>query len=347
MAGQVFIMGTQILVFDRFGKPIDDIDCEVRRSWELNGIGKAIFTMAKTDLKCTEVNLRFGNIVLIENDECGRWAGTIDLPRRWRNDTIIFTAYTPEWLLKYNVWAGNGYTDETAGERFETDYFFDTTTSLTALFETGEVYKAGVTWSEDVAQRWYNCYEKLQEMADITGQEWEFVPRLKASGDIYFEANWLEQRGSTYSDIVIEEGKHVRLSGGEIFIEQGEIINYPYAYWPSGQYYGNDNDYDTASSVLYGERFKTWGIQYTNDDAVDAWLAGKLATYKEPQRTFNISIVNDGNIFEYMDIGNTVGLRLVNYGFTDNAFGIDTTIRILAKEYAENDGFMTLTVTEV
>jgi hypothetical protein len=342
-------MGTQVRVFDRFGVPLVDLDCFARRSWKLNGMGKAIFRIAKTDPRCAEVNLRFGNLVLVEHDGVGRWGGVIDPPRHWNEGEIEFTAYTPELLLKYSVlWNPVLATDETAGYRFE-GYLYENFEERhdREIFELGTVFKGGTTWDDVSGLQDFDCYKKLREFSDKSGQDWEFLPRFRGNGNLYFECNWHESLGSTYDDIIVEEGKHINIKGGTVFSEQGEIANQIYAYWPDDTSYEYSNNQDAESEVFYGERWKRYSITFTNYAAVNDWINEKLSEMKNPRRTFNISVVNDGDIFSYLGVGNTVGLQLVNYGFTNNALGIETTVRVKSREYAENDGFMSLVVEEV
>ncbi len=73
-------------------------------AWVLNRPGQAKFSLAVTDPKAIEENLRPGNRILIQfaNGLPG-WGGILDLPRAWRNGRIECNAYTPEYLLQFRL----------------------------------------------------------------------------------------------------------------------------------------------------------------------------------------------------------------------------------------------------
>jgi len=335
-------MATEIRIFSNIGEPLADIDATVRWSSELNAMGKAEITIAKTDINAVEDILRLGNHILIEHDQAGRWGGELWTPRRWNKDAIVFSAYTKELALKYRYTTTASYTD-TAGGLFVSlvDNGNDTADMQVDL---GSVYDAGSSWTESTDRD--DFYTILKRIQKFSGQDWSIEPALRGNGRLYFIAQWHEARGAT-QNYVFEEGTHFKEDGGYLLTEQGDVFNDIRLIAFNGTTTTTVQAEDSASIAKYGRRQTVIRETIPSDYTASEYAAILLAKYKEPRRTFALRVINNSDWLSYCGIGDTVTVSLVRNGFTDNELGLDTDVRIIGREFREEDGFMTLTVNEV
>ena len=92
-------MFQRLTVFTRTGKPLAELDAAVRCTWALNGVGTGVFALATRDAKCTERNLRFGNLLLFEHSALGAWGGFLWPPRAWQGGQLTVSALSAEALF--------------------------------------------------------------------------------------------------------------------------------------------------------------------------------------------------------------------------------------------------------
>lgn len=336
-----------IRVFDKLGVPLQlgEIDALTDRLWNLNGIGQANITIAKTSPSCIEKVLRFGNRVLIQEDDMGQWGGIILPPRNWLADPVQFTAYTVEGLLEYRNPAMASYTGY-AGDIFESLIATANVTEDT-LIDFGDAYVGGVSWTEETTN---SVYKALVSVAKRTGQDWSIEPTLNTLGNLEWTAFWHQARGQDLSaNVFLEEGTHFKTAVGPLLIEQGPIYNSIKldAYDGVGvttTVYATD----TTSIAQYGLLQHTFNETVPGGYTAQAYCDYLLSMYKEPRRTFKLSVINDDiETLKYLGLGNTISILLVNYVFTGNGLGLETKVRILSKQADERDSTLTLVVNEV
>jgi len=336
-----------IRIFDKSGNTLQggEIDALVDRSWVLNGIGQANITIAKTDAACTASILKFGNRILIQEDDMGSWGGIILPPRSWSADPIQFTAYTIEKLLEARYTSASSYTGY-AGGIFE-DLISSANATEDTLIDFGTAYEAGESWTEETTD---NIYKVMAAIAKRTGQDWAIEPGIDSVGKIEWAAYWRASRGQDLSDsIVLEEGMHFEIANGPLLIEQGPIYNSIklVAYNGVGStttVTASDTDSIAEYGTLQGIFNETVPTGYTAQTYCDYLLS----IYKQPRKTFKLAVINDEvDTLKSIRLGNTITIRLVTYGFTGNGLGLETQVRILAIEADERDSKVTLVVNEV
>lgn len=335
-------------LFDKNGVPIPggDIDALVDRSWVLNGIGHANITIAKTDPACTATRLKFGNRILIQEDDMGTWGGIILPPRSWAASPVQFTAYTIEQLLKDGRYPAASSYSGYAGGIFE-DLIASANATEDTLINFGYAYEGGESWTEETTESVYNA---MTSIAKRTGQDWEIEPSIDSIGNIQWTAYWRLSRGQDLSEsVVLEEGKHFELAGGPLLVEQGPIYNSIKLVAFDGvgsttTVMAEDEDSIALYGALQGLFNKTVPTGYTAQTYCDHLLS----VHKQPRKTFKLAVINDDvDTLGSIRLGNTVTIRLVTYGFTGNGLGLKTQVRILAIEADERDSTLTLVVNEV
>lgn len=331
-------MTTRVQFFGSSGQYLADVKCQAVWSEKLNGIGQARITIAKTNAALTEELIQLGSMVLIEHDTLGAWGGILDTPQDWNTDPIELTAYSGDVLMQWRSPVTEEYTG-TAGTIFRSlvsdANYYEATISLI------DVYSAGSSWTEPGNT---NLYEIMVRLAKRSGQEWKIAP-LNVGNRLMFEAYWTAQRGRVV-DVALEEGLNIQEPNGPLMSLQGRIVNDLTLKVFNGSTGTTVRVTDADSIARYGRRqdYRT----ETAPAGIDAnTLAGlRLAESKHPRRTFNLEALNVNGLFSYLDIGNTLRLRLRRYGWTDGTMGINTTVRIKARSFSEERGTMTLVVDE-
>jgi len=336
-----------IRLFDKTGVPLQggEIDALVDRSWVLNGIGQANITIAKTDASCTDTILRFGNRILIQEDDMGMWGGIVLPPRNWTADGVTFTAYTIEKLLDLRYPSAVSYTGY-AGDIFE-DLITSANTTEDTLIAFGTSYAGGESWTEETTD---TVYKALAAITKRTGQDWEIEPSINSVGNVAWSSYWKSSRGEDLSaNVVLEEGTHFKIATGPLLSEQGPIYNSIKLVKYDGvgvttTATADDDDSMAVYGTLQGIFNETVPTGYTAQTYCDYLLS----VYKEPRKTFKLSVINDEeDTLKNIRLGNTITVLLVTYGFTGNGLGLETRVRITAMEADERDSTLTLVVNEV
>jgi len=336
-----------IRLFDKTGVPIQggEIDALADRSWVLNGVGQANITIAKTDAFCTDAILRFGNRILTQEDDMGSWGGIVLPPRNWTADGVTFTAYTIEKLLDLRYPSAVSYTGY-AGDIFE-DLITSANATDDTLIDFGAAYAGGESWTEETTD---TIYKAMAAIAKRTGQDWEIEPGIDSLGKMEWAAYWKASRGEDLSDTVfLEEGTHFKIATGPLLSEQGPIYNSIKLVKYDGvgittPATADDDDSIAAYGTLQGIFNETLPTGYTAQTYCDYLLS----VYKEPRKTFKLSVINDDvDTLKNIRLGNTITILLVTYGFTGNGLGLETQVRITAIETDERDSTLTLVVSEV
>lgn len=308
-------MATRIRIFDRFGSPLAEIDAVCPRSWVLNGIGQAQLTIAKTDPKATERNLRFGNLVYIEHDRAPAWGGVLwpSAPRTWTDTAIHFAAIGPESILK----------------RRRTNFQGEQATLQGLLGVANQAEDTRLRFAEGSANpglilegNWYwpSVHALITVLATNTGYEWGAEPRLDWTGRLLFDVAFYRRRGVERSQTLIE-GVNVAKASGEspVVTEQGDIFNDVLAW---GDATNTDRtamiNSNQASINLYGLSQETIPAGTTDALTANEMSKTELAARQFPRRTFKLSALDVNNTFDSLRLGDTLPVWLTRYGFTDN-----------------------------
>ena len=336
-----------IRLFDKTGVPLQggEFDALVDRSWVLNGIGQANITIAKTDASCTDTLLKFGNRILIQEDDMGSWGGVILPPRNWTADGITFTAYTIEKLLEHRYPGASSYTGY-AGDIFE-DLISSANITEDTLIDFGTAYAGGESWTEETTD---TIYKALAAIAKRTGQDWVIEPGIDSVGKMEWAAYWRSSRGEDLSEsVVLEEGTHFKIATGPLLSEQGPIYNsIKLVKYDGVGITTTATATDATSIATYGTLQGLFSETVPTGYTAQTYCDYLLSVYKEPRKTFKLSVINDEvDTLKNIRLGNTISILLVTYGFTGNGLGIEMHVRIMAMEADERDSTLTLVVSEV
>src|SRR5215211_7474055 len=104
-------MTSKFSAFSHFCQPLAELNAPTTpRSWVLNDVGRAEFSISTADPKCTEANLQFGNLVHSEhlptldansnlNGKLPSWTGMILPNRDWNTGVLHAAAFSMEGVL--------------------------------------------------------------------------------------------------------------------------------------------------------------------------------------------------------------------------------------------------------
>lgn len=334
----------RVLIGDRTGRIIAEVEPLVGPvSWRLNNVGRATLRFAKTDPKCTEDNLRFGNRVLIQfGNGLPDWGGVIDPPRDWTDESVMATAYSGESLLAMRQTSKlQSFSAATTGYIFQS--LIEAANAVAATGITiGSIWNAGNVHSPE-----YHFDNLLKIIGDSLAERLggDFaVLAAESGGYIVFTGNFYERRGSDKSGVVLLEDHNLAGIG---LSEQGPIVNY-WSVVGQGSTWGDERLVGTAqdadSVAEYGLRESSEAnTDTTTQTTLDDVANNLLNTYAWPHNVLTLAAMDLAPAaFAEYDIGDAVRVLLHSFGFG----GYDKLVRIIAREYDPGRGVCKLVVQE-
>jgi hypothetical protein len=318
-------------IYSRDGVPLTDIKASGKRSWLLNDIGQAEFSMATSNVKCNEEYLQFGNYLYIANDKLPPWVGIIDPPRTWHTGFVTITAYEVPHILKYRV-AKFGETLTGAAGDIVNQLISAANQQSDTLIRAGYVFNGGISRQETIKDTVFTSIQRLQSRS---GNDWSMRPDA-SSGQLVIYLDWLERAGIV-SDVELTQGKNIQY-GESPLEESGEIIN---------DLLTTVEDTTTGAIVTIKttaqDSITSYGLrQYINsfmgeDDSttVSGSASQFVADNKTPGITTAIVSVDKSSTFQNLRLGNVMNIRYKNVGFSGGGLGMMIPIRIMGMLYDE------------
>lgn len=336
-------MADRVIFYNREGVPLEELHCQAHCKWKLNGLGAATIRLAVTEPKLKETLIRYGNLVLVRHRAAGDWGGVIRTPETWDDPTVTITAKTAECLLIDRRHEGVETLEGSSGDIFESLIDLANQPGDTRL-RAGQVDRSGSDQQALLEDE--PLFSVLSRLRKQSGFDWSFEPAFDDLGHLIFKAGWWAQRGETRS-VTLRAGHNLR-PGGRLVVTKKEVANDVLAIEQTGA--GTERRsaqaQDDDSISVYGRRqavITVWG----NDGAqanLDAAAQSEVRRRAWPGRGFKLEAVEPvaGETFPYLGLGDTLGLQLVQ-----QQFGIETRVRITAKEYDDTQGYMPLAAVEV
>ena len=316
----------QITIYSPLGIPITDIKATVFCAWQIAGMAEARFEIATSDPKCTEDNLRFGNIIRIQHDSLPDWVGFIDFPREWGDGKVTVHAISAEVLMDWrlllpyklegvsaaglarhvitqcNIWGGLPIYE---GELLETAQKVSYTVGGKAIDILNDM---GIEWNvtanevNGVLRLYLNTHRWMGEVT-------RFVLDDKNSKNI---SPKLTENGPIYNQMFLVGA--VDSENARNFIEVR----------------------DETSISRYGLRQAIIEIEGLEISELQATAEGKLSLFKDVSYTATPTVLNEGDAYKYMRLGNFVGWTTPTAYFTQTGGnGIEMQMRIVGMEWDE------------
>lgn len=337
-------MGASIIsIFDREGYLLGEVESQVEREWLLNEYGEATFSLSKSDPKCTERMLRFGNRVVIQSNaddpkgiDLPDWVGVIDPPREWGERDVTVTAYSAEYLFTWRRGPGENKQRITRSWGGIFEKLIAWANAPEDLYiRAGDIYEVGPSIERTIEV--HEMYNAITGMVKDSGQDWGLEPAYNG-GRLYCLANWWERRGIE-SGYALEEGMNLRLSGNPLS-EQGPLSNNVLAY--SNNMVGwNVNRVvtvqDAASAARYGLRQSVLSVDAEDSDkpAIRSAANAELKRMKDGRRIWDATAITADAIRE-IRLGNTYPLRYYTSGFYGDAErGSDAVVRVIGMLWSD------------
>jgi hypothetical protein len=336
-------------LFDRRGARLAEIEPAWDLvSWRLNGVGMARFSLPYSDPKCTPDNLQFGNRLLVEfSNGLPDWGGVIDVPRRRDAYGVTITAYTGEQLLNWRVTAkGRYFAAQMPGAIFESLITEENATWPTGV-TVGSVYSGGT--ARTIEYHRHDLLARIQDLARLTGHDFAVLPVI-TGGELTFQANWYERRGSDKSDQVeLIEGLNLGL--GAQMDAQGPLANRVILVG-EGTGWGDDRlegiAEDATSRDLYGYReYAEVQSGVTEQTTLDANATALASTYAYPRARLDLPEVLNLPPARYADydVGDDVATSVLLAGATQG-WESRWSVRVLAREWTKASEACRLVVDE-
>ena len=329
---------SRVQIFNNAGFKLIEVDADADRSWMIGQYARCVFTIPVISDKCREQFLRYGNLVLIEHEKLPAWGGVIDLPRTWGNNKVEITAYSAEYLLNFRH---TGYRDKkiTAGAMFKECIDIANRVSDTRLIKAGPIDEGGELVKFELRNQ--NMYEFVKDKISKAGYEWRITPVLE-NNRLSFEAT-LYLKHEIFTDMVLAEGYNIQ-AGDSVLTEDGDIYN-QYLGFGAGSSWSSRYKYtvsDLDSQSKYGYRETAYEVNESNKANVEKYTREKLAETKEPELKFDLSALDKGDTWKYLNLGAIMRVELSVCGFNGDKLGTEADVRIIGMSLAENKGAVRL-----
>ncbi|MBN1250098.1 MAG: hypothetical protein JXC32_20705 [Anaerolineae bacterium] len=339
-------MLVRTLIGDRFGQILTEVQARVESTtWILNGIGRTAISLALSDAKATEENLRIGNRLYLAFDNgLPDWGGVLDMPRNWSHGMVAMTAYELPWLLQWRCTRKNdAFYERPAGLIFrELLRREEEQDPLGITF--GSIWMGGHPhWPRyHYKSLWYVLDYSLRRMERC---DFRFIPYID-NGRILFRASLYQEAGDDKSaSVALVEGRNI--AAGFRLAEKGQIINSYYAVG-EGSTWGTER---VVVAARDNESIATYGLRevgkihsgVSEQSTLEMHARNALDTNSQPRKIFTLPVTDhEPGLFAAYDLGDTVNAIIPSYGFS----GFDGTLRVIAREFNPATGACDLVVEE-
>jgi len=314
-------------IYSRDGTPITDIRATVVRSSLLNDFGEGVFNVATSSIKCRREVLEYGNFIVAQNDALDDWVGIIDTPRSWKAGFVEVHCFEVPYILQYRFAPLNTSLVGTPGVRFGNLLNYANQKEDT-LIRPGIVTYEGTSITEVITD---SVYSQLKKMQSENNHDWTCTPVI-TSGKLNIIMNWLEKAGGL-TDLELSQGHNV-LYGDAPLEESGELINAIEAL-PDSQDGGQAYYYQEETAYGLREARKTYS-GYSDTTALFSAAKEDILKSREPAFATPLTVINVGNTFANIKLGNIVSYKYTNVGFDASGLGMSKFVRIEGFRFDEN-----------
>jgi hypothetical protein len=339
-------MALRLLFHDREGRLLEEVGGQAYCFWRLNEMGRADITLPITESKLRADLVRYGNLVKIEHESAGDWGGVLRVPETWTESEYTIRAITGEALLQDRVVGSRQTLVGCSGDIFEQIIQMANAVEDTRL-RPDAIDRSGSVFSFDI--EFESLWSALKRLRQFTWGEWAIEPGTDSDGGMCFDCSWYKRRGVQQSLTLHNTGKGANLAlGGRILSTKREIANEITAVEQVAA--EAERRHETRASedsrALYGLRqsvVSVWAQEGATAN-LEAAALSELRRVQYQERLFALQAVEStvGDTFPFLGLGDRVGLSIMRVGF-----GIETTVRVLAKEFDDREGYMPLAVKEV
>ena len=341
----------RIRVFNRQGKPLDELSGEITRSWTANDIGTFKMKIGRNDPKATQENLSFGNLILIESSLMPNspWGGFIWTPRNWSEETIEVEGKTGEGLLKQRVML----TQLTQTPRTAEALFIELINEGNRRGDTS--IRINPSDVEIISPKVYEdtfygmfIFDAIEDLRKRSSFIWWLEPRTDSDNSIFFQAHCARNRKErghqmvmhynvvpAQSSVMTEAGD---ITTGVLVIGQGETLETtPTSYETLPKNHAEFRRWGLREGLVTGN-FKTQGAAL---GMAKSFLTreGRVKRYYSVDAPFM-----DDPLISTLHLGSEHLLFVGGYGFTEDGVEAETRVTVKGMALSEKEGKVALVV---
>lgn len=334
-------MTSKMYIFDHFMQLIAEVDYpSTPRSWVLNGYGKCEFSLSTYDTKCVERYLQYGNFVHIEhlptktesnvtNGTLPTWTGVILPPRDWGLGVLSVSAYSAEAILKFRAMPYLKI-NKSAKQNFMDIISMSYWRSKFVPIRFGVLNESEGYFPDDLRT---NAYDHIQKLMKDSGMEWNITGEVY-NNKLFLYAN-LYNRMGTDTQYSLDNLNSELTS--PLMTEQGtpsnHVFGYSQAYTSRSRFVqeainlSSYNDYGPLeiNQVFLGKK---------DNKSIYVSAAARAENRGRPVKIVPKNILDEGQVFSYISIGNSVNVIEKNAGFNPvGGLGFSGEARIVSITY--------------
>lgn len=348
---------SRCLIFSPTGIPLAELETAGKRSWVINGVGRFQFdlpvyssTGSGFNPKLTPSVINYGNYVLVQhepsrttaydgtiqtNGTLPDWAGVIWTPQTWDGkNAVTVTCMSVEQVLKWRPMPITGpLPAQTPGQLFS--LILQYANQLGGLrIHPGAIHSGGASIQQSFS---VSGLEHAQQMAQQASVDFDVTARQTTSGLLELYGNLYAPKGINTNRLISNLNREL---SPQLYTEQSDFFNVVIVY-SDAVTQGTRvlaTAIDTASVSQHGAigtNVKYTGTAGVAADVAQAFANAYLAAHKQPVKTFAPTILDVGNIFSYLAVGNTFRVDVDNVGLGAGGVGLQGTARITAVEFDE------------
>jgi len=328
-----------VKIYDKDGNAVGEVLAQCDRTWVLSGYGQTDFNLDYGNTYCREDIVRFGNYVLIsaDSDKIPLWVGTIETPRNWMADGINIKCYSIEWSLKNRVGPKNYKTTGTCADMLTYILNYANNQGSTRI-SLGTLFAGGSSMTETL--NFTPLYDDIDRIVKRAAFDWGVDPVIDDHGKLSFQFNLWESRGEYHDSPQLFEGKTIELVDTP-FSEEGDLWNDVTGYGDGATWASKPSYEEKVQSSISKYGLRQHGKEFPGDKDLKTLQKNTeayLATYTEPRQKFVVNVVDDGDIFYYMRLGNSFPIKLHSFGFgKTERFGFSGIVKIFGMGYNDDD----------
>lgn len=349
---------SRVRIFNKMGIELAELGVATTRSWTLDSVGRCNFTVpiysssGGFNPQATEDILNYGNLILVEhkpsvnadgttNGVLPNWVGILAAPRQWSYGQIQCTAYSAEQILNFRASPKPFTASGTPGAVFKQLILWANDPSFNPgayPIQLGTIELAGANVSRDVKG---SILDEVSGVIKDFGGDWDITPYVTANNQLLLVANYYQLKGAVVNQTF--HNQNVEYTS-PLYVEQGDFFNWVRGYSSTAST-GNVNFAATADQAsiakhgLFGANtvYQSISGQYSaaGFEAVQAANQNFLNQNRFPTRTVAPNVLDVGNAFSFLNVGNYWYIYLDTVGFTNGQIGLAGAVRITAMEYTE------------
>lgn len=337
-------------IWDKKGDFVTYLPCSFFHTAAMGDVGQAEFTIDINNPLNRRDIIATGNYVLFEHQRLGDWAGII----------------APNNGLS---WTGDGVRIVRALEaahqfsRRRSPLYVMDKKPLAVVGNAGLLLKKVINYAnakQDALLRPGNIlpgdialihlkYEMTNELVHSLERKskcesW-VTPEKDETGRLIFRVHLARRRGAARG-YTLREGINLELEHGDIYREDGAIIN-DYAAIVQTESGYQHAQYEDRRSIYENGLWQ--GSEQDGEGEPKYLVRNTVAANRDPVRTYKVTAIEtpeSPDTFAYIGLGDVVNLCMYNGGAYYNEAGVDTSVRIVSREYSSTENKVILTVEE-